>query len=112
MTKKLFGFFMIVSIVALALLVSVYFKRWEPDIFNQVTEGIVNVPTDDETENEDNNSENSNESEKKEEPVYNQDVYSVHLCDRYSDGTFSIRNIKLGMTFRQVVNFELKNNPR
>ena len=107
--KKFFGFFMIVSIVALALLVSVYFKRWEPDIFNQVTEGIVNVPTDDESENEDNNSENSNESEKKEETVYNQDVYSVHLCDRYSDGTFSIRNIKLGMTFRQVVNFELKN---
>ena len=73
MAKKLFGFFMIVSIVALALLVSVYFKRWEPDIFNQVTEGIVNVPTDDETENEDNNSENSNESEKKEEPVKPED---------------------------------------
>ena len=109
MAKKLFGFFMIVSIVALALLVSVYFKRWEPDIFNQVTEGIVNVPTDDESENEDNNSENSDEAEEKEETVYNQDVYSVHLCDRYSDGTFSIRNIKLGMTFRQVVNFELKN---
>ena len=107
--KKFFGFFMIVSIVALVLLVSVYFKRWEPDIFNQVTEGIVNVPDDSENENGGNNSEGSNEVENKEEPAYNQDVYSVHLCDRYSDGTFSIRNIKLGMTFRQVVNFELKN---
>ena len=109
MIKKIFGFFMIVSIVALVLLVSFYFWKWEPDILNQVTEGIENVPSDTEGEDGDNNSENNDEIGDNEDSTYNQDVYSVHLCDRYSDGTFAIRNIKLGMTFRQVVNYELKN---
>ena len=97
---------MIVSIVALALLVSVYLKRWEPDIFNQVTEGIVNVPTDDESDNEENNSENGDEVGDKEEPAYNQDVYSVHLCDRYSDG-FAAYSCSCAVAMARVCPFPL-----
>ena len=112
MTKKVFGFFMIVSTLVLAGLLSWYFWNWEPSPLNQLTEGIPNIPSDTETEDEalkDNNENGDKIDEQEKEPSYNQDVYSVHLCDRYSDGTFAIRNIKLGMTFRQVVNFELKN---
>ena len=105
MTKKVFGFFMIVSTLVLAVLLSWYFRNWEPRPIKQDVAGIPNVPSDTETDTEDGDT----GKQQNQEISYNQDVYSVHLCDRYSDGTFAIRNIKLGMTFRQVVNFELKN---
>jgi len=109
MTKKIFCFFMIVSIFLLAGLVSFYFWKWEPNTLNPVTEGIPNAPSDIQEENGNNNDVNVDKTDTEEEYSYSQDVYSVHLCDRYSDDTYAIRNIKLGMTFRQVVNFELKN---
>ena len=95
MTKKVFGFFMIVSILALAVLLSWYFKNWEPSLIKQDVAGIPNVPSDPETDTEDGDT----GKQQNQEISYNQDVYSVHLCDRYSDGTFAIRNIKLGMNF-------------
>lgn len=109
MTKKVFGFFMIVSTLVLAGLLSWYFWNWEPSTSNQTTAGIPNVPSDSENGDKTDTEASDKADEQEKEPSYNQDVYSVHLCDRYSDGTFAIRNIKLGMTFRQVVNFELKN---
>ena len=110
MTKKVFGFFMIVSALVLAGLLSWYFGNWEPSPIKQTTAGIPNVPSDTEDVADKENSDNTDKKDEQEKELsYNQDVYSVHLCDRYSDGTFAIRNIKLGMTFRQVVNYELKN---
>ena len=93
MTKKIFGFFMIVSILVLGGLLSWYFWKWEPSNLNQIVEGIPNVPENPEGENENNSSENGNATEENEPYSYSQDVYSVHLCDRYTDGTFAIRNI-------------------
>lgn len=102
MAKKVFGFFMIISILVLAGLGIWYYIEWNESLEHQPAVVIPNVPSDENEEKTEDNSE-------VEEAAYKPDVYSVHLCDGYSDGTFAIRNIKLGMTFRQVVNFELKN---
>lgn len=102
MAKKVFGFFMIISILVLAGLGIWYYIDWNENLAHQPVVVIPNVPSDSEDDK-------SDENKDWEEPVYKQDVYSVHLCDGYSDGTYAIRNIKLGMTFRQVVNYELKN---
>lgn len=103
MAKKVFGFFLVISILVLAGLGIWYYIDWNNSLETNPAVVIPNVPSasdEDETEGEKTDIE---------VPVYQQDVYSVHLCDGYSDGTFAIRNIKLGMTFRQVVNYELKN---
>ena len=105
MVKKVFGFFMIVSILFLAGLGVWYYLDWRENAEIKPPIVILNVPTDSEDEKENGN----NAGQEAETATYKQDVHSVHLCDGYSDGTFAIRNIKLGMTFRQVVNYELKN---
>lgn len=104
MVKKVFGFFLTISILVLIGLGVFYYIDWNNSLDNEPVIVIPNLPSDD-SDGED--ADNTAGDEK--EPSYQQDVYSVHLCDRYTDGTFAIRNIKLGMTFRQVVNYELKN---
>ena len=103
MIKKVFGFFMIVSILALAVAGIWYYVEWSKNLEHKLPIIFPNVPSDSESEP------GVEDEEDSEEATYKTDVYSVHLCDGYSDGTFAIRNIKLGMTFRQVVNHELKN---
>ena len=107
MAKKIFGAFLIISILTLVALGGWYYLKEEQnkgDGLNVVLPNfLMGSQKEDETDNEE------DRADTKEEPSYQSDVYSVHLCDGYSDGTFAIRNIKLGMTFRQVVNFELKN---
>ncbi len=120
--KKIFYFFLIGSILALLVLLGYYYLKSEGIIGDKiVAEGVPNEPNglegdktdvDSNGDSAEDNGEDSgqeNDGQTEEEPSYRPDVLSVHLCDRYSDGTFAIRNIKLGMTFRQVVNFELKN---
>lgn len=113
MAKKLFWYFIFISIAILACLFGLYYFNREPVVDIPSVEGVPNVPTDSENNSEADvnggNDSNSDDSKETDEPAYSADVYSVHLCDGYSDGTFAIRNIKLGMTFRQVVNHELKN---
>ena len=104
MGKKIFGFFMLISILFLAFLGIRYYIKWYDGLEIKPAIVVPNLPSDDNTEND-----TSGEGGQIIEPSYKEDVYSVHLCDGYSDGTFAIRNIKLGMTFRQVVNIELKN---
>lgn len=103
MTKKIFGFFLILSILVLAGLGGFYYYEKQQNLKaepNVVVPNVQGIP------NEEGGGDSDTETGK---PTYKQDVYSVHLCDGYADGTFAIRNIKMGMTFRQVVNFELKN---
>ncbi len=113
MAKKVFWFFIFISIAILVCLFGIYYFNREPVADTPVIEGIPNVPSGsqnhDQTGSDEADKEESDKKEEPTEPTYSADVYSVHLCDGYSDGTFAIRNIKLGMTFRQVVNFELKN---
>ena len=103
MGRKIFCGFLILSILTLLGLSGWYYLerqqnlKIEPNVVIPNIQGIPNEEPEKEPEGE------------KKEPTYKPDVYSVHLCDRYEDGTFSIRNIKLGMTFREVVNIELKN---
>lgn len=106
MTKKLFGYFIFISIVILVGLFGLYYFNREP--VNSVP-SVPGIPNSSMTESDASEEDGKEEEGTKSEPTYSPDVYSVHLCDGYSDGTFAIRNIKLGMTFRQVVNFELKN---
>lgn len=107
MVKKVFIFFLIISILGLLVLGGWYYLDQEKNGGGKITAMLPNFPmgSEEDTASDDEKSETDTE----EEPSYKTDVYSVHLCDGYSDGTFAIRNIKLGMTFRQVVNFELKN---
>lgn len=105
MVKKFFIFFLSISILTLLVLGGWYYLNGEKTKEN---EPVVILPdflmgSQDEEESGEEKKDSDQES------TYKTDVYSVHLCDGYSDGTFAIRNIKLGMTFRQVVNFELKN---
>ena len=109
MAKKLFGFFIFISIAILVCLFGLYYFNREPVMPEPSVQGIPNVPDNSEDNTTDVEDSNGDNEEKNGEATYSADVYSVHLCDGYSDGTFSIRNIKLGMTFRQVVNYELKN---
>lgn len=105
MAKKVFIFFLVISILVLAGLGGWYYiDRGK----NLVNEPVIVIP-DFATDSEENADDNQSEPGDGEEPAYKSDVYSVHLCDGYSDGTFAIRNIKLDMTFRQVINYELKN---
>lgn len=106
MAKKIFVFFLIISILVLAGLGGFFYYDSQsnskeelnvPGISNEENNQDANTNTDADTDADTT------------EPVYKEDVYSVHLCDGYTDGTFAIRNIKLGMTFRQVINIELKN---
>ena len=106
MAKKVFGFFMIISILVLLGLGVFSYLDWRENAEIKLPVVIPNVPSEPEGDEENGQ---TNVGQEAETVTYKQDVYSVHLCDGYSDGTFAIRNIKLGMTFRQVVNFELKN---
>lgn len=106
MAKKVFGFFMIISILVLIGLGAFSYLDWRENAEIKLPVVIPNVPSDSEG---DEDGGRPNVGQEAETATYKQDVYSVHLCDGYSDGTFAIRNIKLGMTFRQVVNHELKN---
>ena len=107
MAKKIFVFFLSISILVLLVIGGLYYLNSEKNGGDGIVAILPNFPMgpDEDTDLED----EGNKADSKEEPTYKTDVYSVHLCDGYSDGTFAIRNIKLGMTFRQVVNFELKN---
>lgn len=106
MAKKVFIFFLIISILGLLVLGGWYYLDEEKNGGDGILVMLPHFPM---GSDDDATSDEQNGTDTKEEPVYKTDVYSVHLCDGYSDGTFAIRNIKLGMTFRQVVNFELKN---
>ncbi len=107
MTKKVFGFFMIISILVLIGLGVWYYVDWRENAEIDLPIVVPNVPSD--SEGDEGDEGETNVGQEAETVTYKEDVYSVHLCDGYSDGTFAIRNIKLGMTFRQVVNYELKN---
>ena len=107
MAKKVFIFFLIISILGLGFLGGWYHYDKMKNTVNEPVVVVPNLSADEENgESDEDEAENAEDSE---EAEYSSDVYSVHLCDGYSDGTFAIRNIKLGMTFRQVVNTELKN---
>lgn len=107
MAKKVFIFFLIISILGLLVLCGWYYLDKEKNGGDGTMAILPHFPmgSGDDTASDD----EQNETDTEKEASYQTDVYSVHLCDGYSDGTFAIRNIKLGMTFRQVVNFELKN---
>ena len=110
MGKKIFMFFLTVSILALLILGGWYYLTLDKRPLSEVVDGVPNVPQDSIDDEADLGGENGgNVDEETEELSYKPDVYSVHLCDGYSDGSFAIRNIKLGMTLRQVINYELKN---
>ena len=113
MGKKIFMFFLIISILALLFLGGWYYLTLNKRPVTESVEGVPNVPED---ENAGENGEDTIDGENTpdteedgEEPAFKSDVYSVHLCDGYSDGSFAIRNIKLGMTVRQVIDYEMKN---
>lgn len=107
MVKKIFGVFLAISILALVILCGWYYLTGEQNKGDGAFAIFPNFPWG--TQNEEKPDDGDNGTDMKDELTYQSDVYSVHLCDGYSDGSFAIRNIKLGMTFRQVVNFELKN---
>ncbi len=121
MGKKIFRFFLVISILALVFLGGYYYLSQNREMVKEIP--ILNdvFPMEDVivgTENVGGNAENpvvvvpqlpEGDDVAVEEATYKSDVLSVHVCDGYSDGSFAIRNIRMDMTFRQVVNIELKN---
>lgn len=115
MGKKVFIFFVTTSVLILGVLCGIYFLSSHREAVQKIPVLKDAFPLE-EIENEEDNSSNKTDStdekteeDKVEEASYKEDVYSVHVCDKYTDGSFSVRNIRLGMTFRQVVDTELKN---
>lgn len=110
MVKKIFIAFITISLLILIFGAGIYAFRVLTGEENTAPDsGTAGVENKDENKNDIKSDEKEDDGKEEEEYFYKEDVALVHLCDGYSDGSFSIRNIKLGMTFRQVVDTELKN---
>ncbi len=114
MVKKIFVFFLGASILTLIVLCGYYYLSTNRESIQEIPILGDAFPMEDVLENIGTMSGNGqleeiDDTQNLEKPTYKGDVMSVHVCDGYSDGSFSIRNIRMDMTFRQVVNTELKN---
>lgn len=121
MVKKVFLFFITISLLALGILSGIYFVSLHPEKVQKIPvlkdafplEKVVDKPENPDDSEKDQllqeTEDDKTEEEAEQKPEYQEDVYSVHVCDKYTDGSLSVRNIRLGMTFRQVVDTELKN---
>ena len=121
MVKKVYGFFLIVSILVLVGLGGFYYLSTHRESVKKIPILKDAFPVEDAINENSDSTGNVNNSavvvipelpegiDETEDATYKTDVNSVHICDKYTDGSYAIRNIRLGMTFRQVVNIELKN---